>query len=348
MAETSLYPTALDSTNIYEVVARLSTTLTADITDTTTTIPLTSTAGFPTQGYIVIDNETMKYISVLGPTSVDCTGGRGHAGTAAAHVSTTQILVAVTAAVFNKLRAGLIATQTYLGISGSTDTATITGKFVGLPAQTTNTQVDNLNANYLQGKTAGQYIWAGSTAIAATTAIYASSAGNIVGVSNVSGITAMENEIVITPTGFDLNNQAPATLTEVAGTSVAPRTHYLIVGATNQADAVPFIMPRSYNGQTITVQYMFNAATASVTHDIGIRGIAAGAAEAAAVVYGAPVYVGVQTASATSLNQGLVTKAIIATSLGFAANKICYLGIIGATVTNNVRIKNVKLIWDKG
>ena len=38
MAEASLYPGALDSTNLYEVVARLSTTLTADISADTTTI----------------------------------------------------------------------------------------------------------------------------------------------------------------------------------------------------------------------------------------------------------------------------------------------------------------------
>jgi hypothetical protein len=329
MAESSLYPSALDSTNLYEVVARLSSTLSGDITNATTTIPITSTTGFPTQGYIVIDNETIKYISVA-VGSVDATGGRGHAGTAASHTSGTQVLVAVTAAVFNKLRAGLIAMQTHAGTSGT---------------------MGWINAKWVGGLTAGQFIWAGSTAIAATTATFATTAtnaNNIIGVSNVSGITAMENEIVITPIGFDLNNQAPATLTEVAGTSVAPRTNYLIVGATNQADATPFIMPRSYNGQTINLQYMFNAATASVTHDVGFRGIAAGAAEAAAVVYNAPVYVGAQTASATSLNQGLVTKAIAAVSFGFAANKICYLGIIGGTVTNNVRIKNVSLRWDRG
>lgn len=116
MAESSLYPNALDTTNLYEVVARLSTTLAADITASTTTIPLAATTGFPTQGYIVIDNETIKYISVS-VGSVDATGGRGHAGTAASHTSGTQVLVAVTAAVINKLRAGLIAVQTALGVN---------------------------------------------------------------------------------------------------------------------------------------------------------------------------------------------------------------------------------------
>ena len=155
MAETSLFPTSLDSTNIYEVVARLSSTLSSDITNTTTTIPITSTTNFPTAGYIVIDNETIRYTSVS-VGSVTATSGRGHAGTAASHTSGTQVLVAVTAAIFNKLRAGMIAIQTYAGISGSTDTATLTGKLQALPAQGVSTQVTNLNAQYLGGSTEGQ------------------------------------------------------------------------------------------------------------------------------------------------------------------------------------------------
>jgi hypothetical protein len=340
MAEASLFPTALDSTNIYEVVARLSTTLSADITAAETTIPLALTTNLPTAGYIIVDNETIKYISVA-VGSVDATGGRGHAGTAASHTSGTQVLVAVTAAVVNKLRAGLIATQTYLGISGSTSPTTITGKLVGLPAQTTNTQVNNLNAQYLGGKTAGQFL-------EGVSATYATNAGNVVGVSTVSGITAMENDIVFTPPGFDLSNQAPASLVEVSGTSVAPKHSWLMVGATQQADAAFFKMPRSYNGQTLTLEYMFSAATASVTHDLGIRGIAEGNADGYMANFNAPVYMGAQTASVNANAQTLATKNIAAVSLGFGASKICYLGIIGGTVTNNVRIHNVALRWNRG
>jgi len=147
MAESSLYPTALDSSNIYEVVARLSTTLTADIDGTTTTIPLASTTGFPTQGYIVIDNETIKYVSVS-VGSVDATAGRGHAGTAASHTSGTQVLVAVTAAVFNKLRAGLIAMQTHAGTSGTQ--GWINARWLGGSTE------GQLNVGYLGGSTESQ------------------------------------------------------------------------------------------------------------------------------------------------------------------------------------------------
>ena len=339
MAETSLYPNALDDTNLYEVVARLSTTLTADIAANTTTIPLASTTGFPTQGYIVVDNETMKYISVS-VGSVDATGGRGHAGTAASHTNTTQVLVAVTASVINKLRAGMIAVQTKVGISGSTDTATLEYKIKNLPAQTSATQVTNLNAQYLGGSTQGQLVVGSATS--------ATNAVNILGVSTVAGTTAMENDIVFSPLAFNFDNQAPASLVEVAGTSVAPAYKHVLIGATQQADAVNFKMPRSYNGQTIVFDYMFSAATASITHDLGIRGIAAGNANTYNPSYGAIMYMGVQTASAISGVQTLATKNIAAASLGFAVNKICYLGLIGGTVTNNVRIHNLSLRWNKG
>ena len=319
MAESSLYPTALDDTNLYEVVARLSTTLTADIDADTTTISLASTTGFPTKGYIVIDNETIEYISVS-VGSVDATGGRGHAGTAASHTNTTQVLVAVTASVINKLRAGMIAIQTYAGTSGGTQ--------------------GGINAKYLGGSTQSQLVVASATS--------ATNAVNILGVSTVAGTTAMENDIVFTPLAFNFDNQAPASLGEVVGTSVKPAFKYLVIGATQQADAVNFIMPRSYNGQTITLQYMFSAATASVTHNLGIRGMVAMEGEVYNKIYRAAIYMDAQTASVSSNEQGLVTKNIAAASLGFLANYICYLGLIGGTITNNVRIHNLSLRWNRG
>ena len=93
---------------------------------------------------------------------------------------------------------------------------------------------------------------------------------------------------------------------------------------------------------------MFSAATASVTHDLGIRGLGVQAGEQYNPTYNTVVYMGVQTASANSNYQVLATKNIAAVSLGFAVNRICYLGLIGGTVTNNVRIHNVGLRWDKG
>jgi len=333
MSESSLFPTALDSTNIYEVVARLSTTLAADIDASTTTIPLASTTGFPTKGNIVIDNETIAYISVS-VGSVDATGGRGKAGTAASHTSTTQVLYAATATDFNKLRAGMIAAQSRIGISGSTDTNSIEYK-LRYPWTVTlagSTQVTNLNAQYLGGSTVGQL----QTAV------------NIQGVSIVSGVTAMENDIIFTPVAFDLSSPNPATLTEASGTSIAPSYKYLTFGVSDQAEAPGFLMPRAYNGQSIYLQYLCSNQTASQTYDLGIRGIAAGDANTYNPSYGSIIYLGTQTASAISNAQVLGFTTIKGASLGWSASKICYLGLVGGTVTNNIRIHNLGLRWDKG
>jgi len=332
MAESSLFPTSIDSTNIYEVVARLNTTLTADISDTATTIPLASTSGFPTAGYIVIDNETIRYSSV-GVGSVDATGGRGHAGTAISHTSGTQVLVAVTAAVFNKLRAGMIAAQSKIGISGSTDTNSIDYK-LRYPWSITlagSTLVSNLNAQYLGGSTEGQL-----------------AVGYIRGTSVVAGVSLSEMDVVISPGGWDLDNNNPATLGTVTGTSIAPKFQYLTVGATDQADSPPFIMPRSYNGQSIYFQWFHSNQTASQTFDIGFRGIGVANGSTYNPSYNSVLYIGTSTTSAISNVQIMGSTIIKGASLDWAAGRLCYLGIVGGTVTNNVRMHNVAFRWDKG
>jgi hypothetical protein len=274
--------------------------------------------------------------------SDDATGGRGHAGTAAAHTSGTQVLVAVTAAVINKLRAGVIAAQSRIGISGSTDTDSIDYKLRNPWSVTLggSTVVTNLNAQFLGGSTEGQLTVGNATT--------ATNANNIIGVSVIAGTTLGENDIVFTPASFDLSSSNPAALTETAGTSVSPAFKYLTIGVSDQAEAPGFLMPRSYNGQTIYLQYLYSAATASVTHDLGIRGIAAGNANTYNPNYGSIIYLGTKTASAISNAQVLGYTNVLGASLGWAVDKICYLGIIGGTVTNDVRIHNIGLRWNKG
>ena len=262
MAESSLYPTSLDSTNLYEVVARLSTTLTADITASTTTIPLASTTGFPTQGYIVIDNETIAYSSVS-VGSVDATGGRGHAGTAASHTDTTQVLVAVVAAVINKLRAGMLAVQGKVGISGSTNTTTLEYKITHLPGQTTNTQVTNLNAQYLGGSTEGQlnagYL-GGST----------EGQLNVDLVDGIEGVALKANEIIIMADGFKIDGSS-CELVEEDGTANKCYCKHLAVAKTEWFDVPKFKVPDTYDGGDIDISVCFRSAGVSKTHSLGIR-----------------------------------------------------------------------------
>jgi len=116
------YPTTITE-QLYEVVSRLATTLTADINDLVTTIPVASTAGFPAKGFVVIGNETIYYGSLGVNSLTTCT--RGFSGTAAAHLQDSQVKAAIVAEHFNRFRVELIATQTKIGISGSTYTTTL-------------------------------------------------------------------------------------------------------------------------------------------------------------------------------------------------------------------------------
>ena len=120
---TAEFPTSI-TTQLFEVVSRLATTLTADINDSVETLPVASIAGFPDEGFVVIDNETIYYSS-LGVSSLICTGGRGFSGTAVSHLSGAQVKAAIVAEHFNRFRVELIATQTKMGISGSTYTTTL-------------------------------------------------------------------------------------------------------------------------------------------------------------------------------------------------------------------------------
>jgi len=143
MSETAQYPNAI-TTQLFNAVARLSTTLTADITSATTPIPVVSSTSFPTEGFMTIDNETIYYKGTSATNIGTTTCTRGYAGTAVAHLNGASVKYSIVAATINRIQAEIIATQTYAGTSGGT------AGFV--------------NARYLYGRTAGQYLWSGSTA----------------------------------------------------------------------------------------------------------------------------------------------------------------------------------------
>jgi hypothetical protein len=151
MAEAAQYPTSL-TTQLYEVVARKSTTLTADVDTLNTTIPVASTSGFPSQGFISINNETLYY------SSTDTTNfyvSRAYAGIAASHDEGNDVKLVVAAASINRMRLEIYAIQDYIGKSGDTRTTTLYYKLHNLWSITQggSTQVTNLNAQYVGGKT---------------------------------------------------------------------------------------------------------------------------------------------------------------------------------------------------
>jgi hypothetical protein len=108
------WPTAAATdANLSVAVNSLQTTLSAGIDNVVTTIPLTSTTGFPTTGYITIDNEVIAYTGVSGGNLTGAT--RGSDGTSAAsHLSLAAVSATIVAAHHNSLKDEIKAVETDL------------------------------------------------------------------------------------------------------------------------------------------------------------------------------------------------------------------------------------------
>jgi hypothetical protein len=322
------FPTTITD-NIYEAVARLSTTLTADVTDTDLSFPVASTAGFPAAGYAVVDNETVYY-SALGVSSLTI-GQRAVAGTAAAHLSEAQVKYAVVAQNWNNMRTAHLAVENKMGISGSTYTTTLDYMVHNLPTQGVSTQVTNLNAQYLGGSTEAQL-----------------SVLNASKLTSIAGATVVENDIEFAPDTFNLNNDNPASFVELTGSSVNPRMAVVEFGNTDCADLPPFKMPRSYGGGTITMSILYCSSTASSVFDIGIKnGIAGNNNYYPWTTFTPAVYFGNITCSGDSNTLGFTSKDIAGASLGFTTNKANHVRVLGGT-TCTVQLVNLGLRWKKG
>ncbi len=314
MSESALYPTII-TTQLYEVKARTSTQLTADIDSLNTTIPVSSTSGFPSKGFISIGNETMYY------SSTDATNfyvSRGYAGTAAAHNEGDDVKLVVASATINRQNAEIVAIQTYVGISGDTKMTTITGKL--------------------------NFVYSGTTAYGTTTSSYSLDSGKL---NSIQGVSIRENDIEFTPDAFNLDNDNPATEVSINGTSVAPRIKKIEFGNTDEADLPGFKMPRTSDGSTVTISFVYCSSTASSVFDIGVRGIAMGSGDTYVNNFGTAIYLGNITCSASTGIQGYTEKDIAAVSLGLTSSKINRLRVLGGT-TCSVQILNMGLRWLKG
>lgn len=104
-----LYPsTKATLQDLFLAVNNKATNLTAGIDDTTLTIPVTSTTGFPTDGYISIDNEIIHYTSV-GATQFNADQRGADGSTAAAHSNNAQVSHQIVADHHNAIVDELIA-----------------------------------------------------------------------------------------------------------------------------------------------------------------------------------------------------------------------------------------------
>lgn len=106
-----VYPTSIDTdSDLYLTKNQLSTVLNGSLTNVATTVPVTSTTGFPTVGVITIDSEVIKYTSTDATNFLSCT--RGFDGTGATtHSNGATVKHAVTAIHHNALKDSLIAVE---------------------------------------------------------------------------------------------------------------------------------------------------------------------------------------------------------------------------------------------
>jgi hypothetical protein len=326
MSELAAYPSIITN-KLFQVEARTTTYLTNDITSGQTSFAA-DTTGFPSAGFITIENETIYYpsLSALQFGGI-CT--RGYAGTAVSHVAGTMVRLSIAAATINRIIAEVIAIQTHAGTSGGAQ-GFINARFLGGSTE------GQLNVNFLGGSTAGQL-----------NVLSATSATNADTVDSVHGTTLAENDIVFTPNAFNLDNDNPATLSEANGTSIAPKQIYITFGNTDQADLPPIIMPRTYVNGNITVDAIVSAPTASITNQLGFKVVQAGNGAVYPPTYGSIFYLTAFTASGTTGNLVLISQAFSGASFGLTTDKLNFVRVMGGTTTN-VRLHNLKLRWDKG
>jgi MYXO-CTERM domain-containing protein len=114
-----------------------STTLSADIDDTTTIIPVASTAGFPTSGAIQIGDEIITYTGIEGNTFTGAT--RGAAGTtAAAHSAGAAVTQVASPATPTPTSTPTVTETPSVGVTAtSTATPTNTKKATNTPGGST-------------------------------------------------------------------------------------------------------------------------------------------------------------------------------------------------------------------
>ena len=244
------YPTSLSTdANLYIAVNGLQTTLASSITNSVTTIPLTSTSGFPTAGLVTIDNnEVVSYTGVSGSNLTGCT--RGADGTTAlSHSTGVTVGLTVVAKHHNALKDEVIAIETALGTNlsnvfpatattGSGSVVLATSPTLVTPALGTPSSVNLANATNLPNS--------------ATTATSAATASTIV--SRDANSNAKINEII-----ENFTTTATAAGTTTLTVTSSPLQQF--TGTTTQTVVLP-------DATTLAVGFHFtvlNRSTGSVT-----------------------------------------------------------------------------------
>lgn len=141
---TAAWPTSVATdANVYVAVNNLHTTLNGAIDDSTTTVVLTSAAGFPTVGFVTIDAEAIAYTGISTNTLTGVTRG-ADGTTAAAHSDGDAVRHHVMAAHHNALADEVKAIETSLNLTASRAVVTSASGRVAV-ATTTSTEIGYVN-----------------------------------------------------------------------------------------------------------------------------------------------------------------------------------------------------------
>jgi len=143
----AIFPGAIATdVDLYLVSNNLGTVLTAGIDAVVTTIPVVSTTGFPTTGWITIEQEAIQYTGITGTSFTGCTRGAG--GTvAAAHLIGLAVKQTVVAAHHNSLKDETKAIEQFIADVLGLTTAVTASEFEFINGVTSNIQTQlNLKA----------------------------------------------------------------------------------------------------------------------------------------------------------------------------------------------------------
>lgn len=146
------FPTSFDDdTTLYIAVNNKRTALTAGIDNSTLTIPVASTAGFPDTGFITIlsnpndvtEAEAIEYTSIT-PTQFNASQRGAGGTTAVAHNASDNVDLTIVAAHHNELKDAIIELEHFVGVSGSENFVRLVSGNAVIPGQLT---LNTLSAN---------------------------------------------------------------------------------------------------------------------------------------------------------------------------------------------------------
>jgi hypothetical protein len=113
VAHTANFPTSISSdANLYSVVNLCYSSLSSAVTASSATLPVAATTNFPTVGFVIVENEVIKYTGKTSNSLTGCT--RGADGTSSAsHVAGKNVYLSIVAAHHNVLKDEIIALEDY-------------------------------------------------------------------------------------------------------------------------------------------------------------------------------------------------------------------------------------------